>query len=332
MILGFLQGVTEFLPVSSSGHLVVYQRLFELSGPGGPGGPPETRLLFDVMVHLGTLIAVLVVFRSDIALLMSGAWRAVTGHAGEDRGPLRLLLLLFVGSIPAAVFGLGWKDELERLFAAPIYVGLAFLVTGSLLWLSRYPGRPGRTDRTGHTSRTESPGTRSAQAGQPTPPAQAGQPTPPAQAGSLTPPAQAGSSGTRSAQATRDLDRTTWIDALLIGLGQALALVPGVSRSGTTISIALMLGLDRRLAARYSFLLAVPAILGAVVVQAGDTGGIPADQWTAVAAGTIMAAVSGYIALRLLLRIVVAGNLSRFSYYCWGIGLLTLGGVLSGAL
>ncbi len=281
MILGFLQGVTEFLPVSSSGHLVVYQRLFGLSGPGGPD---ETRLLFDVMVHLGTLLAVLVVFRSDIAVLASDAWRAISGRAGGDRGSLRLLLLLAVGTIPAAGFGLGWKDELESLFSAPAYVGLAFLVTGSLLWLSRFPGRLGRTGRGG----------------------QAGRPT-------------------------RDLGGTTWIDALLIGLGQALALIPGVSRSGTTISIALLLGLDRRLAARYSFLLAVPAILGAVAVQIGETGGIPADQWSAVAAGTVMAAVSGYIALRLLLRIVVAGNLSRFSYYCWGIGLLTLGGALSGA-
>ena len=284
MILGFLQGVTEFLPVSSSGHLVVYQRLFGLSGPGGAGGPDETRLLFDVMVHLGTLLAVLVVFRSDIAVLASDAWRAITGRAGGDRGSLRLLLLLAVGTIPAAGFGLGWKDELEGLFSAPAYVGLAFLVTGSLLWLSRFPGRLGRAGRGG----------------------QAGRPT-------------------------RDLGGTTWIDALLIGLGQALALIPGVSRSGATISIALLLGLDRRLAARYSFLLAVPAILGAVAVQIGETGGIPADQWSAVAAGTVMAAVSGYVALRLLLRIVVAGNLSRFSYYCWGIGLLTLGGALSGA-
>ena len=284
MILGFLQGVTEFLPVSSSGHLVVYQRLFGLSGAGGPGGPDETRLLFDVMVHLGTLLAVLVVFRSDIAVLASDAWHATTGRAGGDRGSLRLLLLLAVGTIPAAGFGLGWKDELEGLFSAPAYVGLAFLVTGSLLWLSRFPGRLGRAGRGG----------------------QAGRPT-------------------------RDLGGTTWIDALLIGLGQALALIPGISRSGATISIALLLGLDRRLAARYSFLLAVPAILGAVAVQIGDTGGIPADQWSAVAAGTVMAAVSGYVALRLLLRIVVAGNLSRFSYYCWGIGLLTLGGALSGA-
>lgn len=303
MILGFLQGVTEFLPVSSSGHLVVYQRLFELSGPGGPGGPAETRLLFDVMVHLGTLIAVLVVFRSDIAALATGAWRTVTGQPGGDRGPLRLLLLLVVGSIPAAVLGLGWKGDLERLFASPAHVGFAFLVTGSVLWLSGYPGRLARLARSKAVDQPE----------------QADQPV------QADPPTQADRAG-------RDLGGTTWIDALLIGLGQALALVPGISRSGTTISVALLLGLDRRLAARYSFLLAVPAILGAVAVQAGDTGGIPADQWAAVAAGTIMAAVSGYVALRLLLRIVVAGNLSRFSYYCWGIGLLTLGGVLSGAL
>ena len=223
------------------------------------------------MVHLGTLIAVLIVFRSDIAMLVSGAWRVVTGHADEDRGALRLLLLLAVGTVPAAVFGLGWKDELEQLFSSPAYVGCAFLVTGTILWLSRFSGHQ-----------------------------------------------------------DRDLHRTTWFDALLIGLGQALALIPGISRSGTTISIALLLGLDRRLAARYSFLLAVPAILGAVAVQAVDSGGIPADQWTSVAVGTLTAAVSGYIALKLLLRIVVAGNLSRFSYYCWGIGLLTLVGALSG--
>ena len=283
MILGFLQGVTEFLPISSSGHLVVYQWLF------GPGGPGETQLLFDVMVHLGTLIAVLIVFRSDIALLVSGAWRAATGHANEDRGALRLLILLAVGTVPAAVFGLGWKDELERLFSAPAYVGCAFLVTGTILWLSRFSGQQGQP---GSTSRPDG--------------------------------------STQAGQTGRDLHRTTWLDALLIGLGQALALIPGISRSGTTISIALLLGLDRRLAARYSFLLAVPAILGAVAVQAGDSGGIPSDQWTAVAVGTLTAAVSGYIALKLLLRIVVAGNLSRFSYYCWGIGLLTLVGALSG--
>lgn len=271
MILGFLQGVTEFLPVSSSGHLAVYQHFF------GLGGPSDTRLLFDVMVHLGTLLAVLVVFRSDLAMLAAGTWRAVTGKAEADRGSLRLLVLLVLGTIPAAVFGLGWKDELERLFSAPVYVGFAFLVTGSILWLSRFSGRPGRSGRP-----------------------------------------------------AKDVDGTSWIDALLIGLAQALALIPGVSRSGATISVALLLGLDRRLAARYSFLLAVPAILGAVAVQIGDTGGIPSDQWTAVAAGTVMAAVSGYVALRLLLRIVVAGNLSRFSYYCWGIGLLTLGGALYG--
>lgn len=270
-MLGFLQGVTEFLPISSSGHLVVYQWLF---GPNGLNGPGETQLLFDVMVHLGTLIAVLIVFRSDIAMLVSGLWHMATDHAGEDRRALRLLLLLVVGTVPAAVFGLGWKDELERLFSAPAYVGCAFLVTGTILWMSRFSGRRGL--------------------------------------------------------AARDLLRTTWFDALLIGLGQALALIPGISRSGTTISIALLLGLDRRLAARYSFLMAVPAILGAVAVQTGGSGDIPRDQWTAVLVGTLTAAVSGYIALKLLLRIVVAGNLSRFSYYCWGIGLLTLAGAFYG--
>ncbi len=262
MILGFLQGVTEFLPVSSSGHLVVYRRLFGLA---------ETPLFFEVMVHLGTLLAVLVVFRSDLALLAANVWRAATRKAGEDRADLRLLRLVVLGTMPVVVVGLGWKDELQSLFSAPVHIGFAFLFTGLLLWLSRFAGRP-----------------------------------------------------------TKDLAGTTWIDALLIGLAQALALVPGVSRSGATISIALLMGLDRRLAARYSFLLAIPAILGAITVQTADMGGISADQWAAVGAGTVMAAASGYVALRLLLRIVVAGRLSRFAYYCWMIGLATLTGMLTG--
>ena len=172
------------------------------------------------------------------------------GEAGEDRADLRLLRLVVLGTMPVVVVGLGWKDELQSLFSAPVHIGFAFLFTGLLLWLSRFAGRP-----------------------------------------------------------TKDLAGTTWIDALLIGLAQALALVPGVSRSGATISIALLMGLDRRLAARYSFLLAIPAILGAITVQTADMGGISADQWAAVGAGTVMAAASGYVALRLLLRIVVAGRL-----------------------
>jgi len=126
---------------------------------------------------------------------------------------------------------------------------------------------------------------------------------------------------------SKDQGNMTWKDAALIGLGQALALFPGISRSGITISLALMIGLDRRLAARYSFLLAIPAILGAASLQSSEAAAITSEQWIVVAGATLMAAVTGYFALRLLLRIVISGNLSAFAYYCWGIGLLTLIGV-----
>ena len=220
------------------------------------------------MAHLGTLLAVLVVFRSDIVVLTSDVWLTLTGQSPRDQNSLRLVFLLAVGTVPASVFGFAYRDSLETLFVVPVYIGIAFLISGSLLWLSRFPLR-----------------------------------------------------------SKRNIAGTTWIDALAIGLGQAFALIPGISRSGTTISIALMMGLDRRLAARYSFLLAIPAILGAVIVQIVETDDFPIGQWTEVAAGTFVAAVSGYIALKLLLRIVVSGKLSRFSYYCWGMGLLTLGSI-----
>lgn len=257
MILGFLQGLTEFLPLSSSGHLALYQKL---------SGIAEIQMLFDVMVHLGTLLAVLVVFRSEIIILISDIWRTLIGQTPRDQTSLRLALLLTVGTIPAVVFGFVWKDNVEALFVVPFYIGFAFLFSGSLLWISQFPLRP-----------------------------------------------------------PRNIAGTTWTDALVIGLGQAVALIPGISRSGTTISIALLMGLDRRLAARYSFLLAIPAILGAVVVQVGGADDIPAEHWAEIATGTFVAAASGYFALKLLLRIVVTGKLSNFSYYCWGMGLLTLG-------
>jgi len=260
-----LQGVTEFLPVSSSGHLAVYQQLMGLQ---------TNPVLFDVMVHLGTLLAILIVFRSDIHKLLIGVFQDLAKNSQTNYESLLLLVLLGISMIPSIILGLGWKHELEELFAAPVYIGCGFLVTGCILWLSQFS----------MPTSTQSP------------------------------------------------TKISWIKALIIGVAQALALVPGISRSGTTISIALLMGLDRKLAARYSFLLSIPTIAGVVIGKLIENQGILPYHWLSLIAGTIVAAITGYFALTILLRIVVTGNLSKFSYYCWSLGLLTLVAVLGGAL
>lgn len=258
-----MQGLTEFLPVSSSGHLVVMQHLFGLDEP---------QLLFDVMLHVGTLCAVVVVFRKDLWGILNGLWAIVTGHrrharpAGHDES-VRLLWFVIIASIPTGIIGLSLKDVVETLFGSVRFVGVAFLITGVILWASRFARRP-----------------------------------------------------------SKHISTMTAGDALVIGFVQGIAVTPGISRSGTTISGGLLLGIDRELTARFSFLLAIPAILGAAVVELRDVTAVPQDVWPAILAGTAVASVSGYLSLKMLLRVVIAGNFSTFAYYCWGMGVLTLVG------
>ncbi|MBT5877232.1 MAG: undecaprenyl-diphosphate phosphatase [Candidatus Latescibacteria bacterium] len=254
-----IQGITEFLPVSSSGHLVVAQHLFGLTEP---------QLLLDVMLHLGTLLAVIVVFRSDITGIVKGIQHGLMSTTTSDRTDVmyrRLFWLVVVATLPTVVVGLLLKDFVDSLFGSPILVGCAFLATGGVLWISRF-----------------------------------------------------------AKHNDKDVDRVSVLAALLIGISQALAITPGISRSGTTISVALLLGMDRGLAGRFSFLMAIPAIAGAAVLQLRDATDFPPEVWPTVAIGTLVAAVSGYVALRILMRIVTRGNFSGFAYYCWGIGILTL--------
>ena len=264
VILGLVQGLTEFLPVSSSGHLVLGQYFFNFREP---------KILFDVVLHLGTLVAVVVVFQSEIRALLAelfslpghlkgrGAW----GKAWRERPMFRLLALIVVGTIPTAFLGFAFRDLFESLFSSPPAVGAALLVTGTILFLTRWSPDRGRT-----------------------------------------------------------VGRFRVSDALTIGLAQGLAITPGISRSGFTISVGQFLGLDRELAARYSFLLSIPAILGALVLQLtnSSTHGASAGVLTA---GFTAALVSGLGALIVLLRVVRKGRLHYFSFYCWVVGLLTLG-------
>jgi undecaprenyl-diphosphatase len=268
VILGVVQGLTEFLPVSSSGHLVLGQHLFGITEPA---------LSFDISLHVGTLAAVVLVFFREILAMAGAAVRLAA--AGKGAGALfrqdpdvRLLGLILAGSVPTAVLGLLVKKYAMGLFASVAFAGAMLLVTGTVLWLTRRA------------------------------------------------PAEGVGFGGFS------YGRAFWI-----GTAQGLAVLPGISRSGSTISAALFLGMDREAAGRFSFLLSLPAIVGAEILSLKDsleTGGLVLDAATVY--GTLAAAVVGYGALIVLLRIVRQGRLYLFAPYCWAVGLIALGaGVFS---
>jgi undecaprenyl-diphosphatase len=264
LILGVVQGITEFLPVSSSGHLVLLQKIFGITEPA---------LLFDTMVHVGTLVAVFAVLWKDI-------W-AILRHIFQP-----LTLFLIIATLPAVVFALLFKDGIEEAFASGTLLGFAFLITSILLVVSEFLFRKGTINKAG----------------------EAGKP--------------------------RTGESMIWPDALIIGLLQAVAIIPGVSRSGATRSGALSRKLDRDFAARFSFLLSIPAILGALVLQVKDlandaepaigasaNGGIGA---AAIVTGTIAAAIVGFFSVRLMLKIVRERSLVGFAAYTAVLGILVL--------
>ena len=243
-ILGVVQGLTEFLPVSSSGHLVLFQHWLPVAGDP---------VAFDLALHLGTLIPVLWVYRSDLMGVVHDATRGEGRYL--DRPGVRLLLLLVAASIPTAIIGLSLEDLFEELFHNPTAVGVAFAVTGGVLWWTR-----------------------------------------------------------SVIQGSTEAHALSWPKAVAIGLAQGVAITPGISRSGSTIAAGLFLGMDREAAARFSFLLSIPAIGGAALLKLGDLSA--AD----VAIGPMLigitaSAVSGYFALRILIRLVRAGDFSKFAYY-----------------
>jgi len=246
--LGLVQGLTEFLPVSSSGHLIVAQALLDVRVPG---------VAFEVVVHLATLVSVLVAFRRRIGQLVAGALRG-------EKESWRYVGLLAVATVPAVIVGLGLKDLVEGLFEAPVVAGVALLVTGTFLWTAK--------------------------------PALARNP--------------------RSAPG--------WKAALVMGLAQALAIIPGISRSGSTVVAGLWLGVDAEEAAAFSFLMAVPAILGAAVLELPDLahGGGP-GTWPLLAGGAV-AAVAGVLAIWTFVKMLERKSFHRFGPYCWAVGALFL--------
>lgn len=266
ILLGIIQGLTEFLPVSSSGHLVLFQQLFGLK---------EAEIFFDVCVHLGTLLAVMAVFRQEIMniilalmrfLASSGSKKTVSQKIESDPD-LKLAMLIVIGSIPTAVLGLLFRGIADRLFASAFIAGIMLMVTGLLLWITRWAAARLKQD---------------------------------------------------------GADRLTPKNALIIGVVQGLAIIPGISRSGSTISIGLLLGINREKAARYSFLLSIPAIIGAGLLSLKE-GLSQADLTIQISLlGAITAALVGYGALKSLLHVVKKGRLHLFAPYCWLVGILAI--------
>ncbi len=266
IILGIIQGLTEFLPVSSSGHLVLLQKIF---------GMKHAELFFDVGVHLGTLVAVIIVFRLEIKKIITALVKLISIAGPKENilqkveadPQLKMALLIVIGSIPTAILGFLFAGIADRLFASGMITGLMLIVTGLILWLSRQK--------------------------------------------------QTNKDQARS-------DRLTPKNAFIIGIVQGLAIIPGISRSGSTISVGLLLGIDRETAAQYSFLLSIPAIIGAGLLGLKD-GLLQTDLAIGTALlGAFTAALVGYAALKSLLQVVKKGRLHVFAPYCWLVGILAI--------
>ncbi len=245
IVLGLVQGFTEFFPVSSSGHLVLAQELLGVAQEG---------ILLEVLLHLATVLVVVWFYRKKVAHLLQPRF-------DEERNRYRLAVV--AGLVPAGIVGVFFKEWFEKAYESPVAVLVALGVTGVVLLLTRF-ARPGRRP--------------------------------------LTLPV-----------------------ALLIGIAQSIAILPGVSRSGATIAAALFLGVEREEAARFSFLISVPAILGAALLTLKDLPGAGAGEepFAPAAAGMIAAAVAGIIALRLLVKTVIRGRFDRWGWYC--VALSTVG-------
>lgn len=248
IILGIVQGLTEFLPVSSSGHLVLFRGFLD-SYYG--------LLTFEVFVHIGTALAVLIVFWRDVLKLL----------LFKDPQYRHFALMLVMAMIPTAIMGIWFEGWIEALFASSLLVGFALLFTGVLLYLSNI-----------------------------------------------------------IQQGVNTITHIRTLDAIIIGFAQGLAIVPGISRSGSTIVGALSRGLNREDAARFSFVLSIPTILGAGLYHSRTLihGSWDAIAWSSLLAGTLAAFVAGYVAIKVLLRILQQGKLHYFSYYCWIVGIYVI--------
>lgn len=267
-VLGIVQGLTEFLPISSSAHLALTQGLLKLNPAS------QSMLLFDVCTHVGTVIAVLVVFARPAGRFLTRLVRETDRRWTQKRYAWRIALLGIFASIPTAAIGLGFKTQLEGAFAKPLWIGVCLIVTALLLVLTK--GVP---------------------------------------------------------RGRRGWGRFAWWQALLVGIVQGAAILPGISRSGATICVAVFCGLRRRWAAEFSFFIAVPAIIGATLVKLSDVSELTVSasasiHWGPVIAGSGASFLVGVVALRILLGVVRMRTLHYFAPYCFVLGALAIIGAL----
>lgn len=262
IILGAVQGVSEFLPISSSGHLVLVHQLLGV----------QTGLAFDTVLHVGTLVAIFSFFWKDIIDIIKGFVLSLvdltegldTFKEGlKNSAPKRFSWLIIVGTIPTGIMGLMLKDAVESIFRGTIFVGIFLIITGLLLYY-----------------------------------------------------AERHKSGNTTAK------NMSFKQTIFIGICQGLAVLPGISRSGATIASGLCIGLEREYAARYSFLLSVPAVIGAGVIQIKDIATLDISL-TVLLAGFISSVIFGYLSIKLLMKIIKGWSLNVFAYYCLIIGFLT---------
>ena len=262
-ILGLVQGVAEFLPISSSGHLAILKNFFNIK---------EADLLFDVLLHFATLIAIVIVYWKDIVEMIKqviGYCKDINHPKPESGAPnpaRRLVLMLIIATLPLVIV-LPFQNAIEGLGDSTLFVGIALLVTGGILFLSDRMKIGGKTEK-----------------------------------------------------------NMTIGNALVIGLCQAVAVVPGISRSGTTITAGMATGLSRSFAVKFSFLLSLPAVLGATVLSLIKAlkEGINTTMIPAYLLGMVVAFVSGFFAIKLVKMLAQKGKFGKFSYYCFAVGILTI--------
>ena len=266
ILLGLIQGVAEFLPISSSGHLAVLQNVFNLQTA------EEGHMFFDVLLHFGTLISIMIVYWKDIVYIVSDTVGLVRSshdtfpEQRTERPGARMLLMLFFGTLPLFII-LPFHDSLEQLYYKTGFIGAAFLLNGCLLYVSDriVPGR-----------------------------------------------------GNERSMRIRD--------ALLIGCAQAVATIPGISRSGSTITAGIATGQSRPFAMKYSLLMSIPAVLGANLLSLIKAlkAGVEWSNFPAYLIGMIVSIIVGYFSIILLQRLLKKGKFGNFAYYMWGVGVVTL--------
>ena len=264
--MGILQGIAEFLPISSSGHLALFQHFFAMENV------EESQMFFTVLLHFATLIAVCVYYWQDIIDMIREFFLGIRALAVRDESvgkpPVarRMVMLIVVATLPLFVM-VFFKNALEQVFSNPILVSCMLLLTGFILFFSD-----------------------------------------------------------RLARGHKTAKNATVADALIVGCGQALAVIPGLSRSGTTISVGMMRGFDRAFAVRFSFLMSLPAVLGANVLEIKDAlaSNFPIEELPMYLVGVAVSAVVGYFAIRLVKSLSDKGKFGKFAYYCWAVGLGSL--------